>query len=412
MNAPKSIFETTPCLSENELLAYVQGSMSVPERQRAERHLLECELCSDAVEGLRSMNNHAGARQALLETRQRLNKRHRPARRMLGLDLKVMLAAASVTLLLGMSWLIYEYGKTKDRNQKATQAFKDNFSPYRAEKKAAGKDGKKDLHLNITQSLPAQQEPLQQVEMDRSGDSRTGKTDAENTGVAGEQPGIDQAPVAGTRAPLWKNNDSLAGGLVNGTTVSGDKYTTSSDLDLQDTKSINNLAKQSGGNVSSNAIFWKKNSHASDKDKPVAADIVTIQSQKSTPATLDHDKSMAAADSLQTDYQQGLNQYNAAKYEEANQLFAKVPAGSADYYAAQFYSGVSCLSLGQAATCVQKLDYVLQQPAGAYYNDAQWYKSLALLQLHRVDEAKVLLKQLDAGNSVYQKKAKKMLKDL
>lgn len=46
------IFTETACPSQDKLLAYVKGELSADERHEVEKHLQDCELCSEAVEGL------------------------------------------------------------------------------------------------------------------------------------------------------------------------------------------------------------------------------------------------------------------------------------------------------------------------------------------------------------------------
>lgn len=45
------IFGTGSCLSEEQLLKYNSNALSQKEKHRVEKHLLECELCADALEG-------------------------------------------------------------------------------------------------------------------------------------------------------------------------------------------------------------------------------------------------------------------------------------------------------------------------------------------------------------------------
>jgi len=40
------------CLTEQQLFDYIDGKLSAPEMHLAEKHLLDCNLCSDALEGL------------------------------------------------------------------------------------------------------------------------------------------------------------------------------------------------------------------------------------------------------------------------------------------------------------------------------------------------------------------------
>ncbi|MBK7966093.1 MAG: hypothetical protein IPK10_12980 [Bacteroidetes bacterium] len=48
---------TTPCLSSQEMLDYTQGILSTQEQHRIEMHLLDCEFCADAIEGIVMMKN-------------------------------------------------------------------------------------------------------------------------------------------------------------------------------------------------------------------------------------------------------------------------------------------------------------------------------------------------------------------
>ncbi|WP_143097770.1 anti-sigma factor [Chitinophaga sp. CF118] len=46
------LFTTTQCPAQQELLDYVQGRLSPEKQHEVELHLADCELCSEAVEGL------------------------------------------------------------------------------------------------------------------------------------------------------------------------------------------------------------------------------------------------------------------------------------------------------------------------------------------------------------------------
>lgn len=46
------IFCATPCLTKEQLIGYAEDRMSPEQRHRAERHLIDCELCSTALEGV------------------------------------------------------------------------------------------------------------------------------------------------------------------------------------------------------------------------------------------------------------------------------------------------------------------------------------------------------------------------
>jgi TolA-binding protein len=55
-NIINDFFEEGDCLSENEMSNYIEGKCSPLEANRIEMHLLHCEMCSDALEGLSLLN--------------------------------------------------------------------------------------------------------------------------------------------------------------------------------------------------------------------------------------------------------------------------------------------------------------------------------------------------------------------
>lgn len=52
-----NILKTGPCLTVAEIKAYIDQSLTGEQLHKVERHLLDCPLCSDAVEGLSQTKN-------------------------------------------------------------------------------------------------------------------------------------------------------------------------------------------------------------------------------------------------------------------------------------------------------------------------------------------------------------------
>lgn len=53
----QNIFNSTNCLSNEQLLAYAEDTLSSVDKHTIEKHLLDCPLCSEAVEGFLERNN-------------------------------------------------------------------------------------------------------------------------------------------------------------------------------------------------------------------------------------------------------------------------------------------------------------------------------------------------------------------
>ncbi len=66
-----TIYSSTDCLSEKVLFDYIDNNLSQKERHNVEKHLLDCELCSDALEGLESLKD----RNRITQIKDTINKR-------------------------------------------------------------------------------------------------------------------------------------------------------------------------------------------------------------------------------------------------------------------------------------------------------------------------------------------------
>ncbi|CAA9308097.1 MAG: hypothetical protein AVDCRST_MAG56-5991, partial [uncultured Cytophagales bacterium] len=87
-------------LSHDLIGQYLFGKLPERTRNRVERHLLECEFCSDAVDGYSGQPNPLTAGRQLDDLRSRLNKRVNRFRLVLPFGMQPYAVAASVVLLV------------------------------------------------------------------------------------------------------------------------------------------------------------------------------------------------------------------------------------------------------------------------------------------------------------------------
>ena len=109
INKYDGLFTPSGCLTSETLRRYEDSSLNTREKKAIEKHLSECELCSDAVEGLKLMNNPEKISSIVAEINKNLNynltrgnlpitQRHR---RITDRFLYIS-AAASVLILVGV----------------------------------------------------------------------------------------------------------------------------------------------------------------------------------------------------------------------------------------------------------------------------------------------------------------------
>ncbi len=96
-------------LSHDLIGQYLFGKLPERTRNRVERHLLECDFCSDAVDGYTAQPNPVAATRQLDDLRSRLNKRENRYRLVLPFGMQPYAVAASVILLVTCTlavWMI------------------------------------------------------------------------------------------------------------------------------------------------------------------------------------------------------------------------------------------------------------------------------------------------------------------
>lgn len=115
-----SIFDETDCLSEQMLFDYIDKKLSPKENHVVEKHLLSCELCSDALDGLQMVKD----RKRIAILNQQINERVaapliEETTKVVHFNYKkvVISIAASVLLLIGGIFFFNMLNKQKDLAQ-------------------------------------------------------------------------------------------------------------------------------------------------------------------------------------------------------------------------------------------------------------------------------------------------------
>ena len=100
-----TIFSESECPSHSRLMEYAQGKLPEGEMHLIERHLVDCEMCSDELEGLSRMKNPADLDRIAAEIGNDISRRQG---RILGMTRNtfLMAAAAVVIFLAGSVFII------------------------------------------------------------------------------------------------------------------------------------------------------------------------------------------------------------------------------------------------------------------------------------------------------------------
>lgn len=390
-----------PCLTQEQFFRYIDGKMAAAEMHAAEKHLLDCGLCSDALDGLRLVRNRekmaafvppvAGAENETEE---------KPGPVVVSIFRRPALwysAAASVTLILGITALLkFSFSESDSSNE----------APRLAENKTQLMD-------SISASRP---------------DDGKDKTQEENQAIAsgpsndrpqsgelndGDKSAPDLSQKIGTAA-----EQSVSSGKPNAAekTMAAPPM----DLDMAETDDVLLEEPSSGATARSEAADESKkeerNKLKNISDKVLDAVAKKDQSSAQTKAGLSAKESATSAPpaaSGGTGMSDINEQENSKTYSQSDTISqtGPFPLKATDQdIDLSYVNGVRMLESGQTAASIVFFDEVLKYPAHRYYQDAQWKKAEALIKLNRKEEAKQILNTIVAKEGKYKILAQEKLK--
>jgi len=113
----KNLFNPTECLSEQTLFDYIDNKLSAEQRFAVEKHLIDCELCSDALEGLSLLKDRTIIDSIKKEVGLKFTPVQKKEPKVIGMSFRyrVLAVAASLALLIGSVFIFKNYiDKSKD----------------------------------------------------------------------------------------------------------------------------------------------------------------------------------------------------------------------------------------------------------------------------------------------------------
>lgn len=104
--------------------------------------------------------------------------------------------------------------------------------------------------------------------------------------------------------------------------------------------------------------------------------------------------------------------YKAKKYTLALEQFSIILNEHSDEVNGLFYGGLSNYHLSRYDNAKKNFSQVLDNEKTEFNQEAKWYKTLTLIELKEMDEAKQLLNEIIKANGFYKIKAEQKLKEL
>lgn len=384
-----------PCLTQEQMLAYIDGKLSAADQHACEKHIADCNLCEDALEGLTLVKDRSVLATPLKTAPTTEEPKVIPLRAA-GENRKIWFAAAAVLVIMLTSVFFMQQFAESDAALAENQSA-DTFKSAEAAPPSpiAAGDSVLASHLEQDPTIAKNDRVLSE----KSAEAVDGPVMNAPKSIVNE---VEEAPVQPEVAmemdevifDFGDDGDKEAKDLskLEQTATEGDQELKEEDYREEESEKVTfwdrTKAAIPQGNAGAGADKQKlvvtENKKADDRNNQKPADVPASPQTTATGtpdvfAETQNDSVTASGGiNLELSYQNGMNLLNA----------------------------------GQANAAIAMFDEVLLDKNHARYEDAEFQKANALIKANRKPEAKILLQAIEAKKGKYAAEATALLKTL
>jgi len=378
------IMSDGPCLSREEMLQYLNGTLSDSEQHRVESHLLECELCADAMMGLEGMADRSqltNIDDQLHSEIDELLKREEDRK------VKVLFPwriAAAFALLFVSTLVLFLVIPKKDEMELFTQEFKPYPAPvdsFPAEKNNSV-HSEKEISLN-QQPLPGNDSQEQSKQI--ASEKKLSK-DVDSAIPAEDVIADDALSTADTK------KEKIAAKEQESMESTGDL------LKYSDSTTVTGRPEES--NSTFNAVSDQQAGATATMEERVEVTAVK-KSRSSAPGSLPQpveDESSRRA---------GILAYQQQQYQSAIKYLEK-----SNNPEAIFYLGLSYLSIDNPHLAITHLEKYLKTGDKKYQEAAWWYSGLSYIKTKNTKSSRKALEKVIQFQGEFEQQATDLLRKL
>lgn len=390
------------CLTEQEMFEYIDNKLVDSARFKVEKHILECELCADALDGLSFIKN----RDQIADIKENILERTHSQPKVISLwqRSKARLAIAASMILLAGTVAVIKYSMEQESEQVFSQAIKEEKSPEIPETKiTAPVESKVEDKVSQFEKLAEKQgyknkEEIKAFDREKKNEliksreeiagnyqekeAGTEQSQAQDLSVTASEPAISAAAPAETAAGTAESSVEM-----QSKATADESYATES-------AKIKKADRASFKAEPAPSLARQVEAYAKMADAPRAAN------EKNTSGNEDFN------------YANGISNYKANKFKEAILWFEKYLLTDVTNQQVLLYTGISYLNINNADKALIYLERTLAGAQYNYYEAAKYYKALALIKKNERKEAKALLQDVVKQSGDYKQRAADVLKDL
>ena len=375
------IFSETNCPSREVLLQYLHNELPHTEKHRIERHLIDCEMCSDELEGLKLLEKQKNVSEVIVNINRTIDRQTSPVRTRPLYAYRSI--AAAILVLIGISSLFFFY----NQSQKSTDLLA-NQKPSQTEPAFKSVDETTQKTQDTTKKLLAQN-TFKVLEKQKKGlppVKEKSISDADNMDM------VD----------IQLNEEKLGSALPDSISLAYTETTAATGISSYD----------------DSISLSTKTGEVDDEDEKttqiLGGKTIVAQEEEETNAELLAENKDKKITKEESQWQQMNSVRSAAKRSNKSQNRPVEGKYAEDNFQENLYNqAIDNYTTGNYTEAGNQLKQLIGDTTFLKYQTAQWYYALTLIKLNKMSEAKKLLNEIaDMPKHPYKKKAANKLKEL
>lgn len=415
-NLQNHIFSTTTCISKETMLKFINKQLSQKELHDVQKHLIDCDFCSEALEGMKYAKNSSILFNIDHKITSRTEKKTIPFAR-------IILVAASVLLIAVGGY--YTINNFNDVAQ-----LKENELSYQEPANT------EPLLVPQEDQLQEQKEAEQETEGDRITVVEEDRSEAKAEEKTSYYRYVDEknkdndVSTKETQAQGYVSQNSTLPTTV--TTTTGSTYKTElaeTDDALMDLESTVTVAQdktvlkensKSDANIDQllknqapQKVVNTENAKKSGDTKQRAKKAMEAPSASSVDDESKNKTDKDAEENLEREADNRNDNISTNETLSFSEASGGLTTGSTTNSRSALTDGIADFNAKKYTEAIQNFDLILaESPTTTKTYEAKWYKALCLIELKDVTAAKKLLNELTYVNNPFSKKAEEKLKEL
>jgi len=396
-----NIFTPTDCLSDEQLLHYVAGKMNAFEKRNAELHIADCEMCSDAVDGLMLIEK-SKMESIKIKMDKAIDERVSKSAKVIPFYrqhfMAILSSAALIVVSVGL-YFIFQLQRDKENLSdlkeilKADSIITEKNLSQPATALSANSNEQKEISAPTI--VAQDQKEIQDAkiplhEHEAVAQAVEESADDSNKYVAREDvQAVTNAPTPNATAPssTYTVSGALTQGFADSVIVSDKLFKSvenkSSEIQLNEVVIASKKSKSEARSKSNSGKSTASLDAATTKDESVALDMNA--------------------------YTTAVALYNEKKYTEAKTAFLSLLQKQPSQLASNYYAGMCSFNLNDFSKAAYHLEKASVNSATEFYESALYHKGLSYVQLKDSKKAKKAFEAVVKLNSNYKQQAEEQL---